>query len=63
MALWTLSGIVMLYVAFPELTEAEQFDGLESIDLQDCCVTSVGQELEGSDEITINMMAGSRVRR
>lgn len=32
MALWFLSGMVMLYVGYPKLTPAEQLQGLPALD-------------------------------
>ncbi len=39
MALWCLSGFVMMYQPYPELTEAEQLQGLEPLQLAGCCHT------------------------
>lgn len=63
MTVWALSGIVMVYVAFPELTDSEHYDGLEPIDLRGCCAESVGDSLAGRDQIVITMMAGRPVAR
>jgi hypothetical protein len=38
MALWFLSGMVMLYVGYPKLTPAEQLDGLPALRAEGCCV-------------------------
>ncbi|MBN1237892.1 MAG: peptidase [Gammaproteobacteria bacterium] len=37
LVVWCLSGIVMMYVAFPELTAAERTRTLPPIDLSGCC--------------------------
>ena len=37
MALWCLSGFVMLYQQYPELTDAERLRGLSPLQLQGCC--------------------------
>src|SRR6187399_141613 len=37
MALWTLSGIVMMYVSYPETSTAERVAGLDPLDLSACC--------------------------
>lgn len=37
-ALWFLSGMVMLYVGYPKLTPAEQLQGLPALEARDCCV-------------------------
>ncbi|CAD5370257.1 conserved membrane hypothetical protein [Rubrivivax sp. A210] len=38
MALWFLSGMVMLYVGYPKLTPAEHLAGLPALPAQGCCV-------------------------
>jgi uncharacterized iron-regulated membrane protein len=38
MALWFLSGMVMLYVGYPKLTAEEQAAGLPPLALEQCCV-------------------------
>lgn len=38
MALWFVSGLVMLYVGYPKLTPAEQLRGLAPLPVQGCCV-------------------------
>src|SRR5215510_12061099 len=37
MALWTLSGIVMMYISYPETSVAERMAGLDPLDLSACC--------------------------
>lgn len=37
MSLWALSGFVMMYVAYPETTDAERAAGLEPLDMTYCC--------------------------
>src|SRR5688500_7505016 len=37
MVLWTLSGVVMMYVSYPETTAAERLAGLDPLDLSTCC--------------------------
>lgn len=39
MALWFLSGIVMMYVGYPKLTPAERLAGSPPLPLQGCCVS------------------------
>lgn len=63
MALWSVSGIVMLYVAFPELTASERFEGLDGLELGNCCTAAAGDLLEGADEIVVSMTAGRPVAR
>ncbi|MDP1690931.1 MAG: PepSY domain-containing protein [Burkholderiaceae bacterium] len=38
MALWFLSGIVMLYVGYPKLTDEERWQGLPALRAEGCCV-------------------------
>lgn len=38
MALWFLSGIVMMYVGYPKLTTSERLQGLPALSAQACCV-------------------------
>ncbi|MNJ25654.1 hypothetical protein D3C77_201050 [compost metagenome] len=38
MALWFVSGVVMLYVGYPKLTVAERLAPLPLLSAQDCCV-------------------------
>jgi hypothetical protein len=37
MVVWCLSGVVMLYVSFPTLTEAQRLAALPALDLSGCC--------------------------
>src|SRR5690606_19894343 len=37
MAIWTGSGITMIYVAYPETGPEERLAGLEPLDLAACC--------------------------
>jgi hypothetical protein len=37
MAMWCLSGVVMMYVPFPRVTEEQRIAGLQAIDWQGCC--------------------------
>ena len=39
MALWFVSGVVMLYVGYPKLTPAEQLAGLPVLSTENCCVS------------------------
>lgn len=38
MALWFVSGVVMMYVGYPKLTPSERLAGLPPLPLQGCCV-------------------------
>src|SRR5690349_13325576 len=37
MAVWCLSGVVMMYVPYPRLTEEQRIAGLQPIDWRGCC--------------------------
>ena len=39
MALWFVSGVVMLYVGYPKLTPAEHLAGLPPLSAKNCCVS------------------------
>lgn len=41
MLMWCLSGTVMMYVRYPELTGAERLRHLQPIDWRGCCVSTV----------------------
>ncbi len=42
MVLWCLSGMVMMYVPYPQLTEEERVQHLQSIDWNQCCARASG---------------------
>lgn len=42
MALWCLSGMVMMYVPYPQLTEDERVQHLQPIDWRQCCAAPSG---------------------
>ncbi len=42
MLLWFVSGVVMMYVGYPKLTQSERLARLPAIDARKCCIT-VGQ--------------------
>lgn len=62
MALWFLSGMVMLYVGYPKLTPAEQLQGLPALDGQGCCVPLAqalqASGLEGASQWRLSSVAG-----
>ena len=64
-ALWCLSGFVMMYVQYPELRNADYLAGLPAIDAANCCKidADVLGQLDNIDEITIEMLAGQAVLR
>lgn len=49
MAMWCLSGIVMMYVPYPALAPAERLKGLAPLDWTRCCTTA---DLPGLDDAT-----------
>jgi len=62
-SLWCLSGFVMMYVPYPELTPEERLAGLEPLDLFGCCQLPehfAGHAVEG---FTIEMATGRPVLR
>jgi hypothetical protein len=71
-ALWCLSGFVMMYVQYPVLSEAEQAAGLAPLDFSDCCAAREarsGESLIDSvgdgpiDSFRVEMLAGRPVLR
>ncbi len=64
-ALWCLSGFVMMYVQYPDLNEWEYLTGLPTIDIENCCVVDedVLEQLAGVDEISLEMFADQPVLR
>ncbi len=64
-ALWCLSGFVMMYVQYPDLSEREYLAGLQTLDTGDCCIANadVLDQLAGVDEISVEMLAGRPVLR
>ena len=62
MAVWALSGIVMMYVAYPETTAEERAAGLAPLELSACCDSMIlppGQ----IGRATVEMAAGEPVLR
>lgn len=39
MALWFVSGVVMMYVGYPKLTQQERLAGLPALSSADCCIS------------------------
>jgi hypothetical protein len=64
-ALWCLSGFVMMYVQYPDLSKREYLAGLPAIDTGTCCVANkdVLDQLSGADEVSVEMLAGQPVLR
>jgi uncharacterized iron-regulated membrane protein len=64
MALWCLSGFVMLYQGYPELTRAEQLQGLEPLDLDGCCRAEfLPGDAEPARPFRIEMLNGTPLLR
>ena len=66
MSIWCLSGIVMMYVQYPEMSALDEARSLEPLDLAGCCILPA--DLEGADRSAldayrIEMMAGRPVLR
>ncbi|HMB72718.1 MAG TPA: PepSY domain-containing protein, partial [Gammaproteobacteria bacterium] len=65
LSVWCLSGVVMMYVQYPELSETEQVATLEPLDLSACCELP-WESLDTSapiDTLRIEMMAATPVLR
>jgi uncharacterized iron-regulated membrane protein len=58
MALWCLSGFVMLYQQYPTLTDAERLRGLEPLQLAGCCQSGFLPEDVPVGEFRIQMQRG-----
>ena len=61
--LWCLSGFVMMYVQYPELTRAERVAGLEPLDLRDCCRLPNHFGNIAVDRFAVEMLDGRPVLR
>lgn len=61
MALWAASGVVMMYVAYPETTAEERLAGLAPLDLADCCAAL--PQIESADGASVEMLDGRPVLR
>ncbi|WP_235913312.1 PepSY domain-containing protein [Croceibacterium salegens] len=62
MAVWTLSGIVMMYVSYPETTAAERAAGLDALDLSQCCAAA-GLPEGPLERVSVEMLLGQPVLR
>jgi len=62
MALWAVSGFVMMYVSYPETQAEERVAGLEPLDLSACCAPGVIPDwpIEGA---SVEMLLGRPVLR
>ena len=64
-SLWCLSGIVMMYVQYPEMSPADKAGVLERLDLAECCQQSLDRLIsrEAIDSLRIEAMRGIPVLR
>ncbi|MBU1376978.1 MAG: PepSY domain-containing protein [Alphaproteobacteria bacterium] len=63
MLLWFLSGIVMLFVHWPEVTDEERAAGLPPVAWGQCCVFGDIQEVIQVERATVEDLAGRSVLR
>ena len=61
--LWCLSGFVMMYVQYPELTRADRVAGLAPLDLRSCCRTPDHFGDVAGDRFAVEMLDGRPVLR
>ena len=69
-AAWCLSGVVMMYMPYPEFGGRDELRSLDPIDLDGCCTTVRGSDttgplasIEGIDRFVLEMSAGRLVTR
>ena len=62
MTLWAASGVVMMYVSYPETSSLERVAGLEPLDLTACCDTAA-LPAGPVERATFEMLAGKPVLR
>ena len=62
-SLWCLSGFVMMYVQFPDLSREEQLQGLDELDLSECCSLPADFSNLDLERYRVEMMAGRPVLR
>src|SRR6188768_1038195 len=62
MALWTLSGFVMMYVSYPATSAAERVAGLDALDLSACCA-GTNAPAGPVESATVEMLLGRPVLR
>src|SRR5690606_7485947 len=63
MAVWAVSGIVMMYVSFPETTQEERIAGLAPLDLSACCDNALLPGGAVIDRAAVEMVADQPVLR
>jgi hypothetical protein len=63
MVMWCLSGVVMMYVSYPDLDEGSRLRRLAPIDWSRCCKISTGTLRDGDPikEFQVEMLAGRPV--
>ena len=62
-SLWCLSGFVMMYVQFPDLSREEQLQGLDELDLSECCSLPADFSNLDLERYRVEIMAGRPVLR
>jgi uncharacterized iron-regulated membrane protein len=63
MAVWALSGLVMMYVSFPETTREERLGGLEPLTAWECCGALSLPQDPAIRSASIEMLGGEPVLR
>ena len=65
MALWCISGIIMMYMPYPEMDRNDELRGLTELNFSRCCTLPDAQDLDGwsLDRARIEMSAGRPVLR
>ena len=59
---WCVSGIVMMYVGYPRLSQKDRLSALPDLKLEACCQINLSDQ-KTVDGLTIAMMAGKAVLR
>jgi len=60
---WCVSGLVMMYVQYPSLTEEEHVQGLAELELTGCCNWPEDFSNIGLDRFSVEMLSGAPVVR
>ena len=65
MLLWTLSGVVMMYKQYPELSDRQKLQLLQPLQLEGCCVVplALAQATATFDDASIEMLNSKPVLR
>jgi uncharacterized iron-regulated membrane protein len=63
MVMWCLSGIVMMYMRYPELSEPRRLAALQPLDFTGCCKTGLLETDQPVSRLNIEMLAGRPVMR